>query len=343
MKRMRPAPALALAAALALALACPLASCARTDNAMEASPTMFTEAPATEEGYGYDDYDEYGYEEDYAPEEAKSSSGGSTSSTGLDLSSGSDASSALESQKLIYTASVTLETTEYQKSVDELRSLMAECGAFAEAEDEWSYGSQELHTLKATLRVPAENYDKLMEGMGGIEGTVTNRSAQVTNITREYADNEAMIEGLEIQEKRLLEMMEQAETIEDMILVEERLSDVQTSLDIYRMHRESMDSDVSLSTVNVTISEVRFATTTAQTSYLARVGNAFADMWDSFVEGLGDFGIGLIYAIPAIVIVIVVVLLIRRAIRKLRKKTVRQFAATQTDTTEAPASNDATQ
>lgn len=320
MKRMNPASAVALAAALAFALACPLASCARSDNAIEASPTMFTEAPAKDEGYALDDYDEYEYAEDYAPEESKSSSGGSTSPTGLDLSSGSGASSALESQKLIYTASVTLETTEYQKSVDELRALMAECDAFAEAEDEWSYGSQELHTLKATLRVPAESYDRLMEGMGGIEGTVTNRSAQVTNITREYADNEAMIEGLEIQEERLLEMMEQAETIEDMILVEERLSDVQTSLDIYRMHRESMDSDVSLSTVNVTISEVRFATTTAQTSYLARVGNAFADMWDSLVEGLGDFGIGLIYAIPAIVIVIVVVLLVRRAIRKHRKK-----------------------
>ena len=204
---------------------------------------------------------------------------------------------------------------------------MASCDAFAEYEDEWTYGDQELHVLKVTLRVPAENYDKLMTDIDGIEGTVTNRSSQVTNITREYADNEAIIEALEIQEDRLLEMMEKAETIEDMILVEERLSEVQAELNWARTDRSDMDSLVNLSTVSVTITEVRYGTTTAQTGYLTRVGNAFADMWDSLIEGIGDLGIALIYAIPAIVVLVVIVLLIVRAIRRYNKKHAEQFAA----------------
>ena len=317
----------ALSAALALALSLSLASCgffggSSADNSEGKSTSFAVEAPA------YPDV-----EGDYAPAEAEFASEAelgyeeSRSITGAIVPSGSTAASALESQKLIYTADVALDTTDFQKSVDALRKLMTDCGAFAEYEDEWTYGSQDLRILRVTLRVPAENYDELMAGVEGIEGTLTNRSSQVTNITREYADNEAIIEGLEIQEDRLLDMMEKAETIEEMIMVEERLSEVQIELNRARTSRENMDSEVSLSTVCVTINEVRYGTTTAQTGYLDRVSNAFADMWDSLVEGVGDFGIGLIYAIPAIVVLVVIVLLVMHAIRKYNKKHGGELAA----------------
>ena len=316
----------AISAVLTLALALPLTSCAYVtepaSNASEGKNAEYAiEEPAAP---GWEDesfYDGYATSEsaDIAPEESESGIGRNTSTA--------SAPSVLESQKLIYSASVSLDTTDFDKSVDALRNLMASCDAFAEYEDEWTYGDQELHVLKVTLRVPAENYDKLMTDIDGIEGTVTNRSSQVTNITREYADNGAIIEALEIQEDRLLEMMEKAETIEDMILVEERLSEVQAELNWARTDRSDMDSLVNLSTVSVTITEVRYGTTTAQTGYLTRVGNAFADMWDSLIEGIGDLGIALIYAIPAIVVLVVIVLLIVRAIRRYNKKHAEQFAA----------------
>ena len=318
-----------IAAILALVLALPLAACgvfkASADNgAAERNSFIAVEeptAPASEGFYSMDDYE--------FTEEAEISSNEAKGVSGSDYTAASNTPTALENQKLIHTADVSLDTTDFQKSVDALRKLMADCDAFAEYEDEWSYGGEDLRILRVTLRVPAENYDRLMEGVDGIEGTVTNRSSQVTNITREYADNEAVIEGLEIQEDRLLDMMEQAETIEEMILVEERLSEVQIELNRARTSRENMDSEVSLSTVTVTVTEVRYTTTTAQTGYLTRVGNAFADMWDSLVEGLGDFGIGLIYAIPAIVVLVVIVLLVRRAIRNYDKKKGPQLAAVQ--------------
>ena len=311
------------AAAVTLATAFALASCSNATYPVEGKSSYVTTEDAYSNGasggtydyYDYDEYDDY----DLAPEEAESVAGTDT------LTSSTTASSK-ETQKLIYTATVSLETTDYQKSVDALHSLMNSCNAFAEYEDEWTRSDGDLHTLQITLRVPSENYDELMSGMDGIEGKVVNRSSEVTNITREYADNEAVIEGLEIQEERLLEMMDKAETIEDMILVEERLSEVQILLNRARTSRETMDSDVNLSTVTVNLTEVRFETTTAETGYLTRVKNAFIDMWDGIVEGLGDFGIDLIYAIPVIVIVLVIVLLVVRAVRKSRKKQAEQAA-----------------
>jgi hypothetical protein len=261
--------------------------------------------------------DEYGYDADeMAVEDVANGGAGNASSTNFTSTENTPAGKD-KNQKLIYSSDVSVDTTDYKKSVAALRELMTVCEAFAEYENEYVYSGEDLHSLQVTLRVPVTHYDELMAGMDGLGGTVTNRSSRVTNITRSYADNEAVIEGLEIQEKRLLEMMEQASTVEDMLLVEQRLSEVQTELNRAKTSRESMDTDVSLSTVTVSISEVRYETTTAHTSYLSRVTTAFQDMSEGFVEWLGDLFIGLIYAIPAIVIIGGVVVLLRR--RRLRR------------------------
>ena len=315
-----------IALALALSLALPLAACGSSSYSADekgtgsgyASSGSYEAPAAAEEGYSGETAELAEVETD----------GLVPMGVTLDLTAQSTPG-ATDAQKLVYTASVAVDTTDYQATVSALRDLMAATGSFAEYEDEWIRDSYGCHALDITVRVPAEHYNELMDGIDGIGGTVTNRTSSVTNITRTYNDNEAIIEGLEVQEQRLLEMMGQAETVEDMLLVEERLSEVQTQLNRARTSRASMDADVSLSTVNVRINEVRIETTTGDTGYGTRVVRAFADMWDGFVEGVGDFFIGLIYAIPAIVIVALAVLLGRKGVRRIRARRAERRDAAQ--------------
>ena len=307
------------ALSLAFALMMPLAACG-------GSASGGTESKQSDEAYYTtgSSSEEVAYDGGYAAEEAEAEAAPAAAEAALvgstvDLTTTS-IPAAEGTQKLVYSASVSVDTTDYAGTVAALRDLMGQTGAFAEYEDEWVWGGDGLHVLEVSIRVPAESYDALMTGIDGIGGTVTNRTSQVTNITRTYADNEAIIEGLQIQEQRLLEMMGQAETVEEMLLVEERLSEVQTQLNRARTSRETMDADVSLSTVNVRINEVRIETTTGGTGYGTRVVRAFADMWDGFVEGVGDFFIGLIYAIPGIVILAVLAFGGSRVVRGIRNR-----------------------
>ena len=73
-----------------------------------------------------------------------------------------------------------------------------------------------------------------------------------------YNDQSILIESLEKQETRLLEMMDKAETIEDMITIESRLSEVQTQLNQARNTLAGYDTDIDYSTINVQIEEVPF-------------------------------------------------------------------------------------
>lgn len=225
---------------------------------------------------------------------------------------------AADNEKLVYTANATVETTEYVDAMEALRTLMSEHDAFAEYEDEWEgYGG--LMSASLTIRVPTEDYASLVGGLDAI-GKVTSRSARVENITRSYSDNEVVIAGLEAQEGRLLEMMDAASDVEDLILIEERLSDVQMRLDQANSRRDSMDADVALSTVQLDVHEVSRVSETGRESYGERLVYAFGDMWDSFVEGCGDFLIGAVYFIPFAVGLGVAVFIVRVVIRRRRMR-----------------------
>lgn len=234
---------------------------------------------------------------------------------------GGETSQAAESkQKLVYSSRIGIETTTYDDTVAALHDLVGKGGAFFESEsDAEGYGG--LREFSAEIRVPVEEYEGLLSGLDGIGGKVTSRHSDVENITRVYADNEGEIEGLQTQEKRLLEMLGQADDVSDMLTIESRLSDVQTRLNQARNQREVMDSEVSLSTVSVSIEEVTVESAKPDEGYGDRASTAFQDMCQRFVEFMGDLGIGIIYAIPAIVFLAILIFLAvffgRKAKRKL--------------------------
>lgn len=218
-------------------------------------------------------------------------------------------------QKLVRTADISIEATSYDDVMSKIREEMSKGGAFAESQDE-QVRSNGTRYASITIRVPADRYQAVMDGLAGAGGKVVSKSEHVENITRVYADNEAVIKGLEIQEGRLLEMMGKAETVEDMLSIESRLSDVQIELNRVRSSREAMDSQVSLSTISVFVSEVERESVNEKESYGSRARHAFDEMCDDFVDTVQDLGIDLIYAIPGIVLLAVLALILRALVRK---------------------------
>ncbi len=139
---------------------------------------------------------------------------------------------------------------------------------------------------------PTEKFEEFMSG-GGEIGNVISRSSSAENISRVYNDVSVQIEALEKQQKRLLEMMDQANTIEDMIAVEDRLSQVQYELNSLKTHRQSMDTDVAYSTINVSLNEVRIYSETDE-GFFTKLSNRFVNYALPYllIGALVIFGIG---------------------------------------------------
>lgn len=235
--------------------------------------------------------------------------------------------------KLVYTCNMTMETLEYKKSVQAVRDLVAKYAGFVENEAEyddaknWYYSSYQktAATMRATftVRIPTKNYEAFLSDMEG-NGKVTSRVSNVQNITKKYYETETTIKSLQIQEDRLLKMMEEAKDIVEMLEIEDRLTRVQTEIAQYKNTLASMDTDVDYSTVNLTIREVVEYTPEKDpektNTFGDRLKNTLKNTWEGFKEFGENFLFFLIEAGPYLLIFVAVPVIILIVILKNCKK-----------------------
>ena len=234
------------------------------------------------------------------------------------------------SDKLIYSGSITLQTLEYEKTMESIHSRIESAGGFVQYEDEsdgnetWYYSgsSRSVPRRHAMIqaRIPSEQFSVFLDGVAE-DGQVMNRFVNADNISQTYAETEASVQAYEIEQERLLEMMDKAETIEDMIAVEARLSEVEAELSRYKTSLASMDRDVEYSSVTVNVDEVREYTEEKDDStFISRLKETVRDSWDGFLwfmEGLLHVVIRLV---PFLIVILVIVLIVRAVNKKLEGK-----------------------
>ncbi len=306
---------------LVLLLGLCLAGCGGNAKTSSASGGNYYAEPAESAEYASDSYsaapaaydNNYQYQTEMKEEESTDSS-----------------SPVITSEKLVYTGHLTIETLEYAETLKSIRQRIQELKGIIEYEYEtnndrsWyrpDYGKGTSY-MEMTVRIPTNSFQEFMNNMEG-SGKVTNRSTNVENISRQYADNEAVIAGLQKQEERLLEMMDKAETIEDMIAIEARLTDVQTELNRKLSYRSSMDIDVEYSTVHLYINEVMEYTPDPEIqrrgTFMYRLEKNLKDAWREFQDYLEGLLFGIIHLIPLLIVFVPVILVLIWLWKKLMK------------------------
>ncbi|MBP3890822.1 MAG: DUF4349 domain-containing protein [Solobacterium sp.] len=221
-------------------------------------------------------------------------------------------------EKLVYRGSLSVETLQYEDSLKTLREQIEKYHGIVEYEEEynnehnWYYSDYQktrgTRNLSMTVRIPTESFQAFMNAGDGM-GKVLSRSTNVENITRRYSTTATEIESLEIQQKRLLELLENANTIEEMLAIESRLSEVESSLRIHKNDLNSMDTDIAYSTIHITLSEVMTYTPQQEGLVISRF---FERAWET-IQWTGTFFIYLLqqiilWAIRLIPIVVLVAL-----------------------------------
>ena len=280
------------------------------------------------------------YDGEYAEETAAEAP-----AAGTDTAANTDPSGMIQSEgtanladKIIYTASADLETTDLDKSMDTLYQLVDQYGAFLESSSvtgnnllDIAAGYTDGRMANFTLRVPKEHYSDLTAALDTV-GNVTYLTSNAENITAQYSDVEAQVKSYDTQEQRLLEIMAQADTVEDMITLESRLSDVRMEKERLETQLQNWDRQVDYSTVYVSLTEVQELTPEPpeeEPTYLEQLGQTFMDS----VHWMGRAakgGVRLLVAVipvllPIAVVILVVVLICKSAAkRKLKKQEERR-------------------
>ena len=222
-------------------------------------------------------------------------------------------------EKLVYHCHLEIETLDYPETMTSVKETIARYGGVIQSESEsdsgynWYYEnyrktSGTMHNY-LEVRIPSKDYYNFLSELDGV-GKVISKSTSVDNISQQYYDTTAQIEALQIQEKNLLAMLEKCETIEDMITVEQRLSEVQYQLNNLQTTRRYMDMDVAYSYVNIDISEVmeyhQDTEPVRRNTFVDRLKNTLVSTGRGFLSFLEGLLFLIIRLSPYIVIAVVI-------------------------------------
>lgn len=247
-----------------------------------------------------------------------------TYETGDSYAEGATDTSGIETpvdtgRKLIKTVSLSMETRDFDGLTEEIQSRVEELGGYTESSDiaGSSYYGDGYRTAWLQLRIPTEKLEDFVTAVSSM-GNVTDRNESVEDITLQYVDTESHKKALETEQERLLELMKQADSVEDLIAIETRLSEIRYQLQSYESTLRTYDNQVDYSTVNVDIREVeRESAGAGKQSYLEEVKNRLSDNFYAIGRGFRSFSIWFIASLPYLVLLAAVIFLAGKLLRKL--------------------------
>ena len=235
-----------------------------------------------------------------------------------------DFDDSVEPEKVITNIYLSLETLEFTSTTDNLNQIIKKHNGYTESSDIQQNNRINNKIFKHgqyTIRVPRENVDIFIKEISSV-GNVVSQNTSKQDITKQYYDTESRLNVLKIKEERMLALLEKADKIEDIITIENQLSDIIYQKESLTKSILDMDDKVSYSTISISISEVEKLTSevTSETSFASKIANAITDSLYFFKVSLEKFLITFIYALPYLLIVGVLSILGYRFIKKNRNK-----------------------
>lgn len=156
--------------------------------------------------------------------------------------------------KIVKTGTVELQVAEgtVPGTFDRLTALASGNGGFVA--DEKTAEAAGIPNGTITLRVPAAGFETVL-AQARKWGKVQSASTSGQDVTAEYTDVDARLKALTSGRDQLSLVLTSAQNVEDILAVRDRINGVQTEIEQLQGRKNVLDNQVSLSTLNVSVSE----------------------------------------------------------------------------------------
>ena len=231
-------------------------------------------------------------------------------------------------QKLVRKVWLEAETETMDEFLAALDSKIGEYSGYVESREVYNgseYSGRRSRYATLTIRIPASKLDAFISGVK--EGAnIVSVNETVDNITLSYADTDSRRLALETEQTRLLELLAKAETMDDILKIEERLTEVRTELEEVTSRLRVYDNMVDYGTVNLTLTEVREYTVVEEPETVwDRIGEGFMESLETIGDFFVELFVFLVVASPFLVplaaaIVILLIVLKKKKAKKNSEK-----------------------
>lgn len=234
-------------------------------------------------------------------------------------------------QKIIRKVWMDAETEDMTALLAEVEVRISALGGYVEAreiQNGSAYSGRRYRYADITIRIPAESIYSFVDDVSAVSNITSTRETS-DDVTLSYVENESKVTALETEQTRLLELLSKAGTMEDILKIESRLTEIRSQLENVKSQLRVYDNLVSYGTVYLNITEVTTYTVVEEPDTLwERMGRSISESWEDMVDGLENLLVFLFAALPhllplsvlAAAIVIPITVHKRKKAKKLLKK-----------------------
>jgi hypothetical protein len=204
-----------------------------------------------------------------------------------------------------------------------------------------------------TIRIPDANLDDFVTVMSGMSNVVSKTST-ATDVSLQYTDLESKRDMYRAEQESLMQLLEKAESIEDITYLTQRLTEVRYNIESMERQLRLYDNQVDYATVSLRVTEVEVLTPQVieQKTPAEEIKEGFQASLDDVINSLKRTGMNFVINLPYIIrtlailaiiagigfaVVRIIIAVIKKSIRKRKAKKAAKEAANAKEVTEVQA------
>ncbi len=223
-------------------------------------------------------------------------------------------------RRIIYRADVDLVVEQFEPLPEQIEAVVKQHGGFVSASNiTGSPGSP--RSGRWTTRVPVDRFADFLTAVRQL-GEVRSINSTSDDVTAEYYDVEARIRNKQQEEERLLKLLAEATgKLEEVLAVERELSRVRGEIEQAQGRLRVLKDVTELTTVTVSVTEIKNYVPEQAPTYLTRVRRALAASTSTLIitaQAVSLVAVAFVPWLPVPLVLVLIVLAVRRLRRRSR-------------------------
>lgn len=223
---------------------------------------------------------------------------------------------------VIRNGSIELTVSDAREIISEIEIITEETGGIISSSSVYEI-REDQYGANLTLRIPENNFSRVMNELEAL-GKARNIQTGSDDVTMQYIDLESRLNNQKAQEERLVEILEMAETVEDILEIERELNRVRGEIESMTAQLNHLEDQVSFATIHVNLREEAIPTgelTTGPFEGLwSRIVQTFTGSINFILNATSIIIIAFSAILPVLIVLAIITFIIVLVIRNLLRR-----------------------
>jgi hypothetical protein len=184
---------------------------------------------------------------------------------------------------------VVADTRAAQQAIEEMVTEMADDGAYVVSSEEHGGVEGGSPHVAMSIRVPAAHFDEAMDRLASLAVQVTTRNESGQDVTEEYVDLEARLESLEAARERLLGIMQDTRTTDELLKAEQQLTQREAEIESLKGRMQYLAQSARLARIWIDLQPYVLSQPVGTRWRPAEATRGAVETLVDSLRGLGDF------------------------------------------------------